>query len=294
MHDKQIDVAPQQLRRLLAAQFPQWADLPIARVPSSGTDNTIYRLGADLVVRLPLIDWAVRQVALEHEWLPRLAALVPTALPEPVAVGEPGHGYPWPWAVHGWIEGTNPEPDTVEHLEALAVELADFVRALRDVGFDDVPRSVRGVPLRVGDTAIRAAIEQVRDQFDADVLMAVWDDALTAPKWDRPWVVVHGDLTGGNLLLRGGHLHAVIDFSCFGLGDPANDVDVAWDLFSGASRDVYRAALDVDDATWRRARGWAVKAVYGIPYYEGTNAGIVARARRRLDNVIADWRTEHS
>jgi aminoglycoside phosphotransferase (APT) family kinase protein len=294
MHESQVDVRPGELRRLLTSQFPEWAELAIDRVPSSGTDNTIYRLGDELVVRLPLIDWAVRQVELEHEWLPKLAPLLPVELPTPVALGEPDLGYPWRWSVYRWIEGENPEPENAQDLDALAVDLANFVCALRCVDAGEVPRSSRGVPLRVGEEAIRGAIEQVRDQFDAAVLIAAWNDALAAPKWDGPWMPVHGDLTGGNLLVRDHRLHAVIDFSCFGLGDPANDVDVAWDLFSGSSRDRFRAQLDVDDATWRRARGWAIKAVYGIPYYEGTNPGIVGRARRRLDNVIADWRAEHA
>jgi aminoglycoside phosphotransferase (APT) family kinase protein len=292
MHDEQVDVSPAVLRRLLEVQFPEWADLAIQRVPSSGTDNTIYRLGDELVVRLPLIHWAVQQVEKEHTWLPVLAPLVPIALHEPVAMGEAGEGYPWRWSVYRWLDGENPVPDGLDDLNGLALDLAGFVTAIRGLDPDGVPRSQRGLPLSVGEDAIRGAIDQVSDQFDADVLLAAWDDALAAPKWDGDWVPVHGDLSAGNLLLRGGRLHGVIDFSCFGLGDPANDVDVAWELFSGESRALYRAALDVDDATWRRARGWAIKAVYGIPYYEGTNPGIVARARRRLTNVIADWRAE--
>jgi aminoglycoside phosphotransferase (APT) family kinase protein len=213
MHDGQVDVGPDELRRLLASQFPQWTDLPIVRVPSSGTDNTIYRLGDEMVVRVPLIEWAVRQVELEHEWLPRLAALVPASLPAPLAMGEPAHGYPWHWSIYRWIEGENPDPEKVEDLRALAADLAAFVRALRAVNLEGLPRSARGVPLRVGEEAIRGAIEQVSDQFDAKVLMAAWEDSLRAPRWDEPWVPVHADLTDGNLLLHDHRLHAVIDFS---------------------------------------------------------------------------------
>lgn len=293
MHDEQVDVGPALLGHLLARQFPQWADLPMRRVASSGTDNTIYRLGDDLVVRLPLIHWAVQQVELEHTWLPVLAPLVPLALPEPVAMGEPGEGYPWHWSVYRWIAGENPEFGGVDDLSDLALDLAAFVSALHALDLGGAPRSSRGVPLRVGEDAIRGAIEQVRDQLDADVLLAAWDDAVAAPKWEHGWLPVHGDLSAANLLMRDGRLHAVIDFSCFGYGDPANDLDVAWELFSGESRAAYRTALDIDDDTWRRGRGWALKAVYGIPYYEHTNPGIVARARRRLANIIDDWRDEH-
>ena len=142
--------------------------------------------------------------------------------------------------------------------------------------------------LATKDAEIRGAINAMAHEFDAEALTAAWDEAITCPQWEGPPVLVHGDLSDGNLLVRDGRLHAVIDFSCFGFGDPANDLDVAWDLFSGESRDAYRRALDVDDAMWTRGRGWAITAVYGIPYYEHTNPGIVARARRRVAAILAD------
>lgn len=293
MHEGQVDVNEEQLRVLLRRQFPQWEALTIIPVPSSGTDNTIYRLGADLVVRLPLIEWAVRQVQLEKRWLPVLAEVLSVEVPTVVAVGEADLGYPWQWAVCRWIEGDNPHPDRVADPCALATDLAGIVRAIRSMDPTVVPRSSRGVPLRIGADAIWNAIEQVSYDFDAVALREAWADALDAPKWEGEWVPVHGDLSDGNLLVRDGRLVGLIDFSCFGLADPANDVDVAWDLFDGEARQLYRDALEVDDATWRRARGWAIKSVYGIPYYEKTNPGIVERARRRLHNVIADWRTEN-
>ena len=288
MHEGQVDVTPDHLRQLLGAQFPHWANLPIARVSSSGTDNTIYRLGDDLVVRLPLIEWAVPQIELEQTWLPVLAPHVPVALHELVGAGEPDRGYPWPWSVYRWLDGEDADHAPLEDRVRLARDLASFVRALRSVDRSGIPRSWRGSPLRAADDEIRGAIHEVRDEFDADVLLAVWEDALAAPKWSGGWIPIHGDLTGGNLLLRDGRLHAVIDFSMFGLGDPATDVTIAWELFDSESRAVYLAELDVDGATRRRALGWAVRAAYAIPYYRQTNPGIVARARRSLRNVIAE------
>lgn len=289
MHDDQVDTDVEQLRRLLQTQQPQWAALPIERLPSPGTDNSIYRLGDDLVVRMPLIHWAVGQVDLEHTWLPRIAPNLPLRLHEPVALGEPGEGYPWRWSVYRWLNGERAHPSVLDDEIDTARDLAAFVRAFQSLDPTGMPRSGRGVPLAPMDDMIRGAIEQVRDETDADVLLAAWDDAIHAPKWSGPWLPVHGDLSDGNLLVRGGRLHAVIDFSCFGLSDPANDIDVAWDLFSPAGRDAYRAALDVDDATWARARGWAVRSVFGIPYYRDSNPGIVERARRRLANVIEEY-----
>jgi len=287
MHTEQVDSDADLVRRLLVGQYPQWADLPIARLPSSGTDNAIYRLGAELVVRLPLIHWAVGQVDKEHTWLPKLAPRLPLAVPEPLAMGEPAEGYPWHWSVYRWIDGESAHPDRIADLRQTADDLAGFVAALHAIDLADAPRSQRGVPLATKDTEIRGAIEAMAHEFDAEALTAAWDEAITCPQWDGPPVLVHGDLSDGNLLVRDGRLHAVIDFSCFGFGDPANDLDVAWDLFSGESRDAYRRALGVDDATWTRGRGWAITAVYGIPYYEHTNPGIVTRARRRVAAILA-------
>ncbi len=287
MHTEQVDSDADLVRRLLVGQYPQWADLPIARLPSSGTDNAIYRLGAELVVRLPLIHWAVGQVDKEHTWLPKLAPRLPLAVPEPLAMGEPAEGYPWHWSVYRWIDGESAHPDRIADLRQTADDLAGFVAALHAIDLADAPRSQRGVPLATKDTEIRGAIKAMAHEFDAEALTAAWDEAITCPQWDGPPVLVHGDLSDGNLLVRDGRLHAVIDFSCFGFGDPANDLDVAWDLFSGESRDAYRRALGVDDATWTRGRGWAITAVYGIPYYEHTNPGIVTRARRRVAAILA-------
>ena len=288
MHADQVDSDAALVRSLLEGQYPQWANLAIERVASSGTDNAIYRLGNEMVVRLPLIHWAVGQVEKEHTWLPQLAPLLPLAVPEPLALGEPAEGYPWHWSVYRWIDGENAYPDRVGDLHETAIELAAFVNSLHAVELPDAPRSQRGVKLVTKDAEIRGAIKALRHEFDQDALMAAWDDAISAPQWEGPSVLVHGDLSDGNLLLRDGRLHAVIDFSCFGFGEPANDLDVAWDVFSGASRDAYRAAVGADDAAWARGKGWAITAVLGIPYYEHTNPGIVTRARRRVAAVLAD------
>jgi aminoglycoside phosphotransferase (APT) family kinase protein len=290
MHgDDQVDSDAALVRRLLADQFPEWAELPIRRIRTDGTDNAIYRVGDDLVVRLPLIHWAVEQVLKEHTWLPKIAPLLPLAVPGPLALGLPGHGYPWRWSVYRWIEGENAHPDRIADLRQAAIELAEFIAALRTLNFPDAPASKRGAPLVEQDATTRWAINAVRHEFDARALTAIWEEAIAAPPWNGPPVWVHADLSDGNILVRDGRLHAVIDFSVLGLGEPANDLDPAWGMFSGESRDAFRNALAVDDATWVRARGWAVTSVLGISYYEHTNPGIVARCRRRVAAVLAEW-----
>ena len=292
MHDAQIDSDEELVARLLHDQFPEWAGLPIRRLPSDGTDNAMYRLGDELVARLPLIDWAVPQIEKERVWLPLLAPHLPMTIPEQLATGEPAHGYPWPWAVYRWIDGQNAHPDHLADPERAAVELAGFVHALRALRFDDPPVSPRAKNLAADDRGIRDAIDAVRDEFDARTLLEIWDAALAEPPWDGPPVLVHADLSDGNVLQRNGELCAVIDFSAFGFGEPANDLDPAWGMFSGAGRRAFRDALAPDDATWTRARGWAVKCVYGLVYYRDTNPGIVARCRRRLAALLEEYESD--
>jgi aminoglycoside phosphotransferase (APT) family kinase protein len=209
---------------------------------------------------------------------------------EPVVLGEPSEGYPWQWSVYRWIDGEQAHPSRIPDQLAFAEQVAELILALRAIDLPDVPRSGRGHPLREGADGIRAAIEQVRDELDATTLLAAWEEAVAAPKWHGDWVVAHGDLTGGNLLVRDGRLSGLIDFSLFGRADPANDLEVAWDVFDPPARAVLRDRLEVDDATWARGRGWAIRSVLGIPYYRDTNPGIVQRARRRLANVIEEPR----
>jgi aminoglycoside phosphotransferase (APT) family kinase protein len=290
MHAEQVMTDADLVRRLLRAQHPHLADLPIERVPTDGTDNAVYRLGAELVARLPLIDWAVPQVALEREWLPRVAPLLPVPIPEPVEAGEPGEGYPWPWSVYRWLDGASADPSRILDQDALAHDVAELVLAFRAIDLPDIPRSGRGFPLRLADEEMRTLIEELRGELaDADALLAAWSAAVEAPSWDGGWVTVHGDLTAGNLLVDGdGRLAAVIDFSLFGRADPANDLEVAWDIFDPPARAIFRSLLDVDDATWARGRGWTIRSIVGIPYYRETNPGIVERSRRRLANVMAE------
>jgi aminoglycoside phosphotransferase (APT) family kinase protein len=289
MHADEVDTDASLVLRLLKGQFPQWADLPIKRVESAGTDNAIYRLGDDMAVRLPRIHWAIEQVDKEHRWLPRLAPLLPLAIPAPLAKGAPGEGYPWDWSIQRWLEGENATVEAPANLRQAATDVAQFIAALQRIDPTDGPPAGRGVPLALRDTAMRAAIAAVHGMLDTDAVTAAWEVALVAPEWDRPPVWVHGDLLPGNLLVEQGRLSAVIDFGGLGVGDPACDLMIAWSLFSGESREVFRAALEVDDATWARGRGHALsQAIIFIPYYLDTNPAGVRIARRVVDEVLAE------
>ena len=277
--------------RLIATQFPQWAGLPITPVPSAGTDNALYRLGNDLAVRLPRIAGATGQIARERRWLPRLARHLPLAIPAPLALGAPGAGYPWPWAVYRWLDGENATLDRLADPGAVALTLAEFIAALRRIDPTDGPPSPRGGPLAPRDRAVRAALAASRDFFDTDAALVAWEAALRAPAWDGPPVWSHGDIQSGNLLAQGGTLRAVIDWGCLGVGDPACDLMVAWNLFTPPIRAAFRAALAPDDATWARGRGWALScAIIALPYYIHTNPGLVAISRHSIAAVLEEMR----
>ncbi len=292
MHPDEFVVDTGLVRRLLAAQHPELAGLPLRPVASAGTDNALFRLGDDLVVRLPRIHWAMDDVAKEQRWLPRLAPQLPLAVPEPVAAGRPGEGYPWPWSVQRWLDGADATAAPLADLRSTAVDLARFVTALHRIDASDGPRpgpTGRGVPLAVRDGATRKAIEALGDRVDADAVTAAWDAALAAPEWNGDPVWVHGDLTPGNLLVVGGRLSAVIDFGAAAVGDPAADLLPAWNLFTGDARAAYRKALGVDDATWARGRGWALSvALVALPYYLHTNPAITASSWFVVEQVLAD------
>ena len=286
MHADEVATDADLIRRLLAAQFPQWAGLPIEPVASAGTDNALYRLGDDLAVRMPRIHWAAGQVEKEARWLPEFAPRLPLAIPAPLAVGEPGEGYPWRWGVYRWLNGETVHPDRLDDPIDLARELARFVNALHAIDASGGPgpgdhNSGRGRPLIDRDASTHTALDSLRDEIDIEAATALWDAAHAAPIWDRPPVWVHGDLQAGNLLAADGRLSAVIDFGCLGVGDPAVDLLPAWNLLSGAARDAFRAELNVDDPTWRRGQGWALSvAAIALPYYRDTNPTLAGSSRR--------------
>jgi aminoglycoside phosphotransferase (APT) family kinase protein len=281
-----VDVAL--VRRLLADQLPHLASLPVSPVRSAGTVNAVFRLGPDLCVRMPKVPAWAMSLDRELEWLPRLAPGLPLAVPEPVARGGPGSGYPLSWAVLRWIDGTPYADDAVADERAAARELAGFVLALRRTDPAGGPVAGRR-PLRELDAQTRVAIDASADLLDAPAATAAWARALGSPVWTGAATWIHADLLRPNLLVREGRLRAVIDFGGAGVGDPATDVIAAWSVFGPAGREAYRTALGVDEGTWQRARGIALhQAALIVPYYRDTNPEFTAVALRTVAQVLTD------
>ena len=293
MHPDELDIDASLVHHLLATQFPHLAHLPLAPVPSSGTDHVLFRLGEELVVRLPRIHWAIQQAELERRWLPRLAPHLPLAVPQQVVMGDPDAGYPFGWSIYRWLAGENAADNPAADSVQTATDFAQFIRALQAIDPTDGPRpdptGGRGGPLISRDAETRRTIAASHGLIDTRAVTAAWEAALRARTYAGPPVWIHGDLEPGNLLMRDGRLSAVIDFCCLAVGDPAVDLIPAWSVFSGAARAAFRAALGVDDAAWARGRGWALStAIIALPYYVDSNPFMAANARRKIAAVLAE------
>jgi aminoglycoside phosphotransferase (APT) family kinase protein len=272
--------------RLVAVQFPQWEGLPVTPVALDGWDNTTFRLGDELSVRLPSADRYIAQVAKEHRWLPALARHLPLPIPEPVAMGRPGDGFPRPWSVYRWIAGDPASTGEVAGPARFASALAGFLAALQAIDASDGPPAgahsfFRGGPLATLDEQTRQLIRLAAGDIDAPAATSVWDTALDGT-WEQAPVWVHGDVTASNLLVAGGALHAVIDFGCAAVGDPACDLVMAWTFFTGDSAAAFRRGLPLDEATWARGRGWALWKALATIGEEKEGGGDAQAAARRF------------
>ena len=293
LHADELPIDVTLVRGLVDRAFPEYAGLELRALEDSGSSNALFRLGRDMVVRLPRQPWGGASIAKEASWLPYVAASVSVEVPTVLGIGEPDLDYPERWAVTTWLHGVRsarPRPDSGGSRDALARDLARFVRELRGM---EVPRqandaalsSYRGLPLSDLDGDFReaaAACRSLEVGVDVDDALRVWDQAVDASLAAETMIGwYHGDLLLENLLLDDqGGLAAVLDFGGLAIGHPTVDLAVAWEALDAQSRGVFRTALDVDDATWATSRGWALLiAMITFPYYATT---MPARCADRL------------
>ena len=284
MHADEIAVDIELVARLIAVQYPDWSHLALRPVEPWGTDNAIWRLGEDLVVRLPRIYWAKEQPAKEAKWLPNLASHLPVSIPEPVALGRPDSEYPFPWSVHRWLPGELAGPDTIRDRNAFADSLLDVIRGLRQAPIDGAPPPHnRARPLAEYDESARQAIASAADLIDAEAALKIWEAGLAAAPHAGALHWVHGDLEG-NCLVLNGYLSGLVDWGSACVGDPAVDVQVAWSpLFTDASRARFLERLNPSAATLERAKAIAIQqACVALPYYLNTYPLIVERSWNKL------------
>ncbi|PWY54625.1 aminoglycoside phosphotransferase [Legionella qingyii] len=286
------------VRSLIDSQFPQWANLPIKPVAFSGWDNRTFHLGSEMTVRLPSDAFYALQVEKEQRWLPYLAPHLTLPIPSPIAKGEPAEGYPWQWSIYRWIEGQTASVERIKDLSLFAEDLAKFLLEFQTIDSAGGPLAgehsfYRGGPLITYDAEVQEAIKILAEQTDTVTLSSIWSEAL-AQTWQKDPVWVHGDIAVGNLLIQGGRLCAVIDFGQLAIGDPACDLVIAWTFLKAQSREVFRRILQLDNATWARARGWALwKALIVCAALPGTNPLDIAKSWGVIEEIIADYNNDN-
>lgn len=287
------DLTAATVSRLVAGQFPQWADEPVRPVGKPGVDNSTFRLGEDKMVRLPRFDRWVGQVTREQRWLPVLAPHLPLPVPKPLVRGEPAEGFPYPWSVYEWLPGEPADLAALTDLRQDAADLAEFLVALQGVDATDGPppewsNGFRGCDLAderdspVVESYMAHRISRLDGVLDTAPIRELWAHTLATPVWSGKPVWVHGDPAPANLLARDGRLSAVIDFGTLAVGDPAVDLIAAWSVFDADSRKVFRDKLNVDDDTWTRGRCWGLTSVLPSP------DDITDETVERLEAVLRD------
>lgn len=264
------------VHHLVESQFPEWKDLDINQILPGGWDNRCFRLGYEMIVRLPSAQRYADKVGKEQTWLPKLAPHLNLQIPVPLAMGKPSEQYLWSWSIYRWIPGETVNDSNNVDKNGLAKSLADFLLELHTIDKTDAPLSgqhnfYRGGDLSVYDLETKNAIDDLKEKIDSEKARNIWGRALTT-KWQHPPVWVHGDISIGNLIIENGQLSAVIDFGGLCVGDPACDLVIAWTYFDITSRQIFEEKLQLDADTWSRARGWALwKALIVAANSSGTN-----------------------
>jgi len=292
MHDDQVDVTTDIVATLIEDQFPQWSGKPVRLLSSTGTVNAIFRIGDDLCARFPLrlTDAAEALAVLEQEIeaSAELARVSPFPVPEPLALGKPGGGYPMPWSVQTWLPGTVASDADPSGSTAFAEDLAAFISALRDAETRGrrFNGAGRGGVLAHHDDWMAECFAESEALLDVARLRQMWSRFRELPRTSAD-VMSHGDLIPGNVLVAGDRLTGVLDTGGFGPADPALDLVSAWHLLQPGPRDVLRRTLACDDVEWERGKAWAFQQAMGLVwYYAESNPSMSILGRRTLDRIL--------
>ena len=301
MHAGQLAVSPQTVRELVADQFPRWRGLAITSVDAPGTVNAIFRVGGQFAARFRLQPSDVHSVRVqlesEAEAARELAGRTRFATPEPVAVGEPGAGYPLPWSVQTWLPGVTAIDQDPGASAAFAHDLAEFIRGVRVI--DTRGRTFsgpgRGGDLRSHDAWVQTCFGRSGQLLDVPRLRLIWEGLRGLPRAAGGDVMSHGDLTPVNVLVAGGRLTGILDVGGLGPADPALDLVAAWHLLEAGPRQVLRDDLGCDDLDWERGKAWAFEQAMGLVwYYADSNPAMSRMGRRTLERIQADTMTSRA
>ena len=293
MNNKSIMPTLDLARKLIAEQFPEYASLTIVDVEKQGHDNRTYRLGDQMLIRMPTAAAYALKVPKEQELLPKLAKCLSFSIPAPIKMGKPSTDYPYPFSIYKWLSGKSINLLTLtdQEKEQLAFDLSKFLKELQAITDVEGPESGqhnwwRGDHVSVYDKGAREQIAELAEIIDARKALALWDQACET-KWDKKPIWIHGDFAIGNILMDGGKLSAVIDFGGAAVGDPACDLVIAWTYLSGKAREVFMSKMDMDADTWLRARAWALwKATFELCQIADKNSAEAVLQKRIIDEVM--------
>ncbi len=288
-----LHIIPDLARKLIAEQFPEYSNLLIVDVEKQGHDNRTYRLGDDMLIRMPTAaDYALK-VPKEQELLPGLAKRLSVSIPAPIKMGKPSAYYPYPFSIYKWLPGKSINLLTLtdQEKEQLAFDLAKFLKELQAITDIKGPEPGqhnwwRGDHVSIYDKGAREQIAELANFIDAPRALALWDQAC-ATRWNKQPIWIHGDFAIGNILMDSGKLSAVIDFGGAAVGDPACDLVIAWTYLSGKARETFISKMDMDPDTWLRTRAWALwKATFELCQIADKNSQEAELQKRIIDEVM--------
>ena len=294
MHANQLTVSVESVRKLVDEQFPEWRGLAIRAIASQGTVNTLFRIGDKFLARFPLepgdVESMRRLLQSEAAAARELLGRTRFPTPEPIALGEPGAGYPLPWSVQTWLPGAVATDEDPGQSAAFAHDLAEFIHGVRaiDTGGRAFSGAGRGGDLRSHDAWMETCFERSEQLLDVPRLRRTWEIMRDLPRRDRD-VMNHGDLIPGNVLVCGGRLAGVLDVGGMGPADPALDLVGAWHLLETGPRQVLRDDLNCDDLDWERGKAWAFEQSMGaVWYYAESNPAMSLMGQHTLQRILAD------
>lgn len=286
MHKDEIIVNEHMVQKLINEQFPQYTDLPIRKVNSTGTVNAIYMLGEEYYVRLPRLNWASSSLHREWHILPIVSKHVTITVPEVIGKGSPNADYPLSWAIYRWIRGEIFGHSYINEAEA-ATALARFITELHSIKtISDAPHAGRK-PLRELNEITINAILDCKTDINGEKALKLWRGLIDIEPWNGNRVWIHADLLKPNLIVNNGKLAAIIDFGSAGVGDPAFDAVAAWTVLSSETRALFKTLLNFDEHAWLRAKAYALhQAALIIPYYRESNPAFACQAMNTIDNIL--------
>ncbi len=283
------------VEKLIVDQFPEYAHLDIQSVKIQGHDNRTFRLGPDMLVRMPTAESYALKVPKEQQLLPHLKSYLTVPIPVPLKMGYSSDYYPFPFSIYKWLDGESANSMSIEDstLECIALDLANFLRELQsvDTSYGPAPGQhnfYRGDHVSVYDKGAQTQIEQLSGLIDSKKAMMLWEQAMLT-KWQKPLVWIHGDFASGNILIQDNKLSGVIDFGGIGIGDPACDLVITWTFLKGKSREIFRQNVNIDKNTWLRARAWCLwKATYELCNVGDKDSPYALKQKQIIEEVLSE------